>query len=74
VNHTEIDPEDFSLWQKALLAQRESEGRLAAAVEAKVISKVLELVREVNALRTVADLLLASAVSRKCSVATVRPL
>jgi hypothetical protein len=66
VNPSEFAPEDLSLWHDALLQQREAEARLAAAVEAKAMSQVIELLPEVDALRTVADLLLAEAVRRKC--------
>jgi hypothetical protein len=68
VNPSEFAPEDLSLWHDALLKQREAEARLAAAVEAKAVSQVMELLPEVDALRTVADLLLAEAVRLKCDI------
>ena len=61
---TEPSAADLAVWQAALREQQAAEERLAAAVEAHDVSQMSELVRKLEVLRTVADLLLAQAVSR----------
>lgn len=63
---TEYAAEKLAQWKRALQEQREAEAALAAARKKRKHELILELMPQVEFLRTMADLLLADAVKAKC--------
>ena len=59
--------EELALWERALQDQREAERGLQNARSERARSRVQELLPQVHALTTRADLLLAEAVRVKCT-------
>lgn len=59
--------EELALWEHALVEQREAERDLDRARDKGQTKRVLELMPQVQALRTRADLLLAEAIKIKCT-------
>jgi hypothetical protein len=64
---SEYAQEELALWEQALREQREVEMQLQEARKARARSRVQELLPQVHALTTRADLLLARAVNVKCT-------
>jgi len=63
---TDYATDELAAWEQALQQQREVESKLIAAREKGPRRRVIELLPQVEALRTRADLLLAEAVAVKC--------
>lgn len=63
---TDYAAEELALWEEALKEQRHAERQLTAASSTKAHAH-WKLLRQVEALRTRADLLLAHAVEIKCA-------
>jgi hypothetical protein len=59
--------EELAMWEQALREQRSAEDELKAARRSGPPPRVFELLPQVDALRTRADLLLAEAVKVKCT-------
>lgn len=64
---TDYALEELAIWEQALREQRELEEVLGEARRRQRPQHVIELMPQVQALRTRADLLLAEAVKVKCS-------
>lgn len=64
---TEYAQEELSVWERALEEQRAAERELQQARTARAATRVRELLPQVHALATRADLLLAQAVRVKCT-------
>jgi hypothetical protein len=64
--------EELALWERALQEQREAEERLVAARATAAGPALMELVEEVQELRTKADLLLANAARAKAQFRETR--
>lgn len=64
---SEFAEDEFAEWDDALLAQRMAERQLEAALPTASPEELAALLRQVRALRTRADLMLADAVHLKCS-------
>jgi hypothetical protein len=58
---------ELQLWEQALLEQRQAEEELQKAREGRAWTRARELLPQVHALTTRADLLLAEAVKVKCT-------
>jgi hypothetical protein len=59
--------EELQLWEQALREQRQAEEQLQNARQRRARARVRELLAQVHALTTRADLLLAEAVKVKCT-------
>jgi hypothetical protein len=66
MNPSDYAVEELALWERALQEQRAAEERLGAARSTVAGPAVMELVEQVQVLRTKADLLLAEATRVKC--------
>ena len=64
--------EELALWEKALKDQRDAERQLAAAKSTRRLDHYRRLLRQVDALRIRAALLLAHAVEVKCAFNAVK--
>lgn len=64
---SEFAEDEFAEWDAALLAQRMAERALEAAMPTASPDELAALLRQVRALRTRADLMLADAVQLKCT-------
>ncbi len=67
-----MTPTDYAIaelacWEQALQDQREAEAQLSAARQHRRAQRIHELLPQVRALKTRADLLLAEAVKVKCA-------
>jgi hypothetical protein len=65
--------EELALWEHALAEQREAEAELDNARSKRLRKRVRELLPQVSALRTRADLLLAEAIKVKCAFREMSP-
>lgn len=64
---TDYAVEELSIWEQALRTQREAEAEFDEARRERRPQRVIELMPQLQALRTRTDLLLADAVKVKCS-------
>jgi hypothetical protein len=67
VTPTDYAVEELAIWEQALRTQREAETEFDEARRERRPQRVIELMPQLQALRTRTDLLLAEAVKAKCS-------